>query len=62
MTIKGKGTMASEAVLDRPRSGAMDQPEALMKRLLDFENAPAPVISLYLDARVDQHGQRNLMP
>jgi len=40
----------------------MDQPEALMKRLLDFEHAPAPVISLYLDARVDQHGQRNLMP
>lgn len=54
--------MSSEAVLDRPEGQTLDQPEALMQRLLDFENAPAPVISLYLDARVDQHGQRNFMP
>jgi len=54
--------MASEAVLDRPTSAALDQPEALMKRLLDFENVAAPVISLYLDARVDQQGQRNFVP
>src|SRR4051812_12992875 len=55
-------SMSSEAVLDRPKSQTLDQPEALMQRLLGFENAPAPVISLYLDARVDQHGQRNFLP
>jgi len=54
--------MDSEAVLDRPTSPALDQPEVLLKRLLEFENAPAPVISLYLNASSDQHGQRNLLP
>jgi peptide subunit release factor 1 (eRF1) len=38
------------------------QPERLLDKLLQFESASAPVISLYLDARVDQHGKRNLMP
>ena len=33
-----------------------------MNRLLDFEPTPAPVISLYLDARVNEHGQRTYMP
>jgi len=37
-------------------------PDKLMERLLNFEPTPAPVISLYLDARVNENGQRTLMP
>lgn len=37
-------------------------PEKLLERLLDFEPVPAPVISLYLDTRADQHGQHNFLP
>lgn len=37
-------------------------PDKLMDRLLEFEPTPAPVISLYLDARVNEHGQRTFMP
>ena len=37
-------------------------PDKLMERLLEFEPTPAPVISLYLDARVNEHGQRTFMP
>ena len=33
-------------------------PEQLLERLLSFEPTPAPVISLYLDARVNEQGQR----
>lgn len=38
------------------------QPRRLLKRLLEFEPVSAPVISLYLDARTDEHGKRNLLP
>src|SRR5262245_24934752 len=51
-----------EALLDQPNKTELDSPERLLQRLLKFENATAPVISLYLDARVDQHGQRNFAP
>src|SRR5215207_7700391 len=37
-------------------------PEKLLERLLDFEPTAAPVISLYLDTRADQHGQHNVLP
>ena len=37
-------------------------PDKLLERLLSFEPVPAPVISLYLDARADQHGQQNFLP
>lgn len=37
-------------------------PEKLLNKLLEFEPASAPVLSLYLDARVDEHGKRNFMP
>src|SRR5688572_16713618 len=37
-------------------------PDQLLERLLSFEPTPAPVISLYLDARVNEHGQRTFMP
>lgn len=37
-------------------------PEKLLDRLLNYDPVPAPVISLYLDARVDQHGQRTFLP
>ena len=37
-------------------------PDKLLERLLNFEPTPAPVISLYLDARVNETGQRTFMP
>jgi peptide chain release factor subunit 1 len=37
-------------------------PDKLLERLLKFEPTAAPVISLYLDARADQHGQQNFLP
>ena len=37
-------------------------PEPLLERALKFEPTPAPVISLYLDARVNEQGQRTFMP
>lgn len=37
-------------------------PEPLLERVLNFEPTPAPVISLYLDARVNEQGQRTFMP
>ena len=37
-------------------------PDKLLDHLLNFDPVPAPVISLYLDARVDQQGQRTFMP
>ncbi|HET7112018.1 MAG TPA: Vms1/Ankzf1 family peptidyl-tRNA hydrolase [Pyrinomonadaceae bacterium] len=37
-------------------------PQQLMDSLLTFDAVPAPVISLYLDARVNEVGKRNFMP
>ena len=37
-------------------------PDKLLERLIDFEPIPAPVISLYLDARVNEQGQRTFLP
>src|ERR1043165_7989021 len=37
-------------------------PERLLNKLLEFESASAPVLSLYLDARADEHGKRTFMP
>ena len=37
-------------------------PQSLMETLLNFDPVPAPVISLYLDARVNEHGKRNFLP
>ena len=37
-------------------------PQQLMDSLLTFGAIPAPVISLYLDARVNEHGKRNFLP
>ena len=37
-------------------------PQQLMDRLMTFGAIPAPVISLYLDARVNEHGKRNFLP
>src|SRR5688500_18800716 len=36
--------------------------QQLMDSLLTFGAVPAPVISLYLDARVNENGKRNFMP
>ena len=37
-------------------------PDQLLERLLNFEPTPAPVVSLYLDARVNENGQRTFLP
>lgn len=37
-------------------------PQQLMDSLLTFGAIPAPVISLYLDARVNEHGKRVFLP
>ena len=37
-------------------------PDTLIERLLQFDPVPVPVISLYLDARVDATGQRTFLP
>lgn len=37
-------------------------PQQLMDSLLTFGAVPAPVISLYLDARVNEHGKRVFLP
>jgi len=37
-------------------------PQELMDSLLSFDAVPAPVISLYLDARVNEHGKRVFLP
>ncbi|HXQ74333.1 MAG TPA: Vms1/Ankzf1 family peptidyl-tRNA hydrolase, partial [Pyrinomonadaceae bacterium] len=36
--------------------------ERLLEKLLAYEPESGPFVSLYLDARVDEHGKRNLMP
>ncbi|HJU92176.1 MAG TPA: Vms1/Ankzf1 family peptidyl-tRNA hydrolase [Pyrinomonadaceae bacterium] len=47
-------------VENEPRETTL--PNQLLDRLLSFEPTPAPVISLYLDARVNENGQRTFMP
>jgi peptide chain release factor subunit 1 len=37
-------------------------PERLLNKLLKLEPASAPMLSLYLDARADEHGKRTFMP
>ena len=39
-----------------------NSPEAMLERLVEFQPQGAPVISLYLDARVNEHGKRNFAP
>src|SRR5688500_11909214 len=46
-----------------PTAAAEDNsPEAVLERLMEFQPQVAPVISLYLDARVNEHGKRNFAP
>jgi len=52
----------SEALLEKPAESALAAPEKLLKRLLVFESVGQPVVSVYLDARADQNGQRNFLP
>lgn len=54
--------MTNAAKDDAKESKETTQPDRLLEKLLNFEPVSAPVISLYLDARSDQHGQRNLLP
>jgi peptide chain release factor subunit 1 len=46
-----------------PSANAQDNsPEEMLDRLVEFQPQSAPVISLYLDARVNEHGKHNFAP
>ncbi len=49
----------ADVATESPKSNL---PEKLLDRLLNFEPTPAPVISLYIDARVNEQGQRTFDP
>ena len=53
-----------QTLIDRfPAAAAHENsPEALLERLLEFQPQSAPVVSLYLDARVNENGKRNFAP
>ena len=53
--------MTNEAK-DVPTEPTEPQPDRLVDKLLEFDPVPAPVISLYLDARVNEQGKRQFMP
>ena len=52
----------TNAAKDVPTEPTEPQPDRLVDKLLEFEPVAAPVISLYLDARVNEQGKRNFMP
>src|SRR5918994_755072 len=52
----------TNAANDLAKEAAEPQPDRLVDKLLEFEPVPAPVISLYLDARVNEQGKRQFMP
>jgi len=53
-----------QTLLDRlPTADAQpSSPEAMLARLVEFQPQELPVVSLYLDARVNEHGKRNFAP
>lgn len=56
--------MKSDTTVERPSGEAPQRsvPEQVMERLLEFEAVSLPVISMYLDARVNEHGRDNFLP
>lgn len=56
--------MKSDTNVERPSDEAPQKsvPEQVMERLLEFEAVSLPVISMYLDARVNEHGRENFLP
>jgi len=54
--------MASETKDVAKQATQTTAPDKLLEGLVNFDPVPAPVISLYLDARVDNHGQRTFLP
>ena len=55
--------MQSDTTVERPSDEAQRSvPEQVMERLLEFEAVSLPVISMYLDARVNEHGRDNFLP
>ena len=47
---------------DVPTEPTEPQPDRLVDKLLEFDPVPVPVISLYLDARVNEQGKRQFLP
>lgn len=62
-TVSG-GKMSTATQTDAPRFNRSNgvSPEQLLDQLLIFEPVPAPFISLYLDARTNETGQRTFLP
>src|SRR5690242_8947065 len=54
--------MADAAKEIQKQATETTNPERLLSKLLKFEAASAPMLSLYLDARADEHGKRTFMP
>ena len=56
--------MKSDTTVERPSDEVPERsvPEQVMERLLEFEAVSLPVISMYLDARVNEHGRDNFLP
>jgi peptide subunit release factor 1 (eRF1) len=52
----------TNAAKDIGNESAEPQPDRLVDKLLEFEPVAAPVISLYLDARVNEQGKRQFLP
>src|SRR5436190_24342036 len=47
---------------ERIETSLQRRPEELLKRLIDFDPRRLPVISLYLDGRVDENGKHDFGP
>jgi peptide subunit release factor 1 (eRF1) len=60
--IEAEITMENRTTDNANQAIETSTPEKLLKHLLDFEPIPAPVISLYLDASVNEQGQRTFLP
>lgn len=52
----------SETAAERPNVSETNIPGEVLERLLDFEPVSSPVISIYLDARANEHGRHNFLP
>jgi peptide subunit release factor 1 (eRF1) len=52
----------TNAAKDLDKESTDPKPQPLLDKLLEFEPVTAPVISLYLDARVNEQGKRQFLP
>jgi peptide chain release factor subunit 1 len=61
--MEGKNAMSTpNPAPERIETQLRRRPEELLKRLIDFDPGQLPVISLYLDGRVDENGKHDFGP